>query len=251
LTAELEGRPTSALAALAALALTASLVSTLTSTPASSSPSGQAGAAEVVTRIDLVRSGGRPAAGVPIDEVVVAWTARGASGRQKASVRSDEEYELVTRGKAFRPDSIMVPLGSRVRFPNEDPILHNVFSVSEGNEFDLGLYQRGEGQTVAFESAGLVRVFCNVHHDMFAHVLVIDTPILGRVSRDGTVVLPGLPQGPGTLTVWHPRADLSTFELANPSSIPAVIELEVGRRQVPPHNNKFAKPYRAARRYDG
>ena len=86
---------------------------------------------------------------------------------------------------------------------------------------------------------------------MFAHVLVIDSPILGRVGRDGTVSLGRLPAGPGTLTLWHPRGELQTLELAGPAAIPASIEVEVGRRQVPAHNNKFGKPYRAARRYDG
>jgi plastocyanin len=210
----------------------------------------QRAATEVVTRVELVRSNGQPAAGVPADEAVVAWTPRRAPAAA-APARQPEEFSLVTRGKAFRPDALAVPAGSRVWFPNEDPILHNVFSVSEGNAFDLGLYQRGEGEAVQFDTPGLVRVFCNVHRDMYAFLLVVDSTIIGRGGRDGSVVLNGVPPGPGTLTVWHPRGELQTTDYPGPGSIPAALELEVGRRQVPPHTNKFGRPYRDTRRYDG
>lgn len=70
----------------------------------------------------------------------------------------------------------MVPAGSTVRFPNQDSILHNVFSVSRANRFDLGLYRRGEGKSATFRQPGVVRVFCNVHHSMVAYVVVVETP---------------------------------------------------------------------------
>ncbi len=94
-----------------------------------------------------------------------------------------EPFVMATRQKEFVPRMLAVPRGSRVRFPNEDPILHNVFSVSPDNGFDLGLYRKGPGKERTFDKPGLVRVFCNVHHGMVAYLLVLDTPFYA--SPDG------------------------------------------------------------------
>ncbi len=83
---------------------------------------------------------------------------------------------MVTRRKEFVPRVLVVPRGSRVRFPNEDPILHNVFSVSTPQPVRPRPLQGGPGKEKRFEKPGLVRVFCNVHHDMVAYILVLDTP---------------------------------------------------------------------------
>ena len=74
--------------------------------------------------------------------------------------------------KEFSPHVLVIPAGSTVSFPNHDPFNHNVFSVSEPNQFDLGLYGRGEAKGYTFTSPGLVRVFCNIHPRMVAFVLL-------------------------------------------------------------------------------
>ncbi|HVS03871.1 MAG TPA: methylamine utilization protein [Thermoanaerobaculia bacterium] len=159
-------------------------------------------------------------------------------------------FEVVTEGKEFAPRLLAVPLGSRVRFPNRDPILHNVFSVSGGNAFDLGLYDRGPGRDVTFDEPGLVRVFCNVHHSMVAYVLVLDTPYFTRPDGHGAFRLAGLPDAPGTLTVWHERSDPWSRQLERPHGAPLEITLEASRPRVPKHMNKLGKPYRKERGRD-
>src|SRR5947207_4594097 len=52
--------------------------------------------------------------------------------------------DVAITDKTYAPHVVVVPLGSTVRFPNHDPFNHNVFSLSEPNSFDLGLYGRGE-----------------------------------------------------------------------------------------------------------
>ncbi len=155
--------------------------------------------------------------------------------------------EVVTVRKEFSPRVSVVPQGSMVRFPNQDPILHNVFSVSGNNRFDLGLYGRGQAESATLRHPGVVRVFCNVHHSMVAYVLVLDTPFFTTPDPQGSFVLRDLPVGKGTLTVWHERSEPATQTLEVPSTQPLVVRLELTKPRVPPHQNKLGKPYERKR----
>ena len=150
---------------------------------------------------------------------------------------------MTTRKKQFTPRVLVVPRGGRVRFTNEDPILHNVFSVSSGNAFDLGFFRGGPGKEQRFAEPGVVRVFCNVHHDMVAYLLVVDTPHVVAPGADGSFVLSGLPKGPGRLTVWHEQADPWTADLQLPQGTPVAARVEIVRPRVPPHLNKVGRSY--------
>lgn len=151
--------------------------------------------------------------------------------------------EMATEKKQFRPQLVVVPVGSSVNFTNFDPILHNAFSVSGKNAFDLGLVGAGKGKAVTFREAGLVRVFCNVHHGMFAHVLVVATPHYAQPDRQGRFRLDGLPPGPGTLHFWHERAEPGSRAVVVPAGGELEVEVELTLPRVPPHKNKFGKPY--------
>ncbi len=159
-------------------------------------------------------------------------------------------FEVATVRKAFSPRVLAVPPGSSVRFPNQDPILHNVFSLSGANRFDLGLYRAGDGKSTTFDHPGVVRIFCNVHHDMVAYVLVVDTPYIARPDSEGRFRLEDIPDGPGTLTVWHERATEWKRSLTVPLDAPQLVELALSKSRVPKHRNKLGRPYaRRARRY--
>lgn len=173
-------------------------------------------------------------------EAVVYWRPR----QPVALVAPEEPLVITTRRKAFLPRSLAIVAGSQVRFPNEDAILHNAFSTSAGNAFDTGLYGAGEGETVRFEQAGLVRVYCNVHQSMVAHVLVLDTPYFTRPDRSGRFTMK-LPAGPGELFVWHERATLWRKPLSIEAFSTIDVQLDLSRRRVPAHLNKFGKPYRS------
>jgi len=83
---------------------------------------------------------------------------------------------MVTRGKMLLPHVMAVPLGSTVEFPNDDPISHNLFSLTTNNSFDLGLYRKGAGKSQKFDTPGIVNVYCNVHPAMSAVIHVMATP---------------------------------------------------------------------------
>lgn len=160
---------------------------------------------------------------------------------------SDVEYVMGTRKKAFDPPVLAIPVGASVRFPNRDPILHNVFSVSGDNAFDSGLIPKGDGKTHRFTEAGRVRVFCNVHQEMTANILVLDTPHFVYPDRRGNFELTDLPPGSGTLIVWHERA--STSRRIDSDDEEAVeLDLLLTKRQVPNHKNKFGRSYKTRQR---
>jgi plastocyanin len=199
-----------------------------------------AGAEELRGKVQLLARGGKGAAkGTDVRQAVVYYEP--ASGAQPRS--SDAVFEMSTHNKQFEPRLLVVPRGSRIRFPNQDPILHNAFSVSGGNRFDLGLYRTGPGKEKRFDHPGLIRVFCNVHHDMVAYILVLETPYYVSPNADGEFVLSGLPKGRGKLTVWHEQAEAWSTDVELPRAAPLTAPVEIVRPLVPPHLNKTGQSY--------
>jgi plastocyanin len=185
----------------------------------------------------------------PGDDVgqAVIWLS-GAPAPSRPPVQTD----IGTSEKAFSPHVLVVPVGSTISFSNYDPFNHNVFSLSEENPFDLGLYGRGEARSVRFARPGLVRVYCNVHAQMSALVLVRDTPWYTQPSSDGSFTLGSVPAGDYTLHAWHERA----LEVTRPLTVPAggveqlALELDARGFQFRPHLNKLGQPYpQQGRRY--
>src|SRR3984893_4174277 len=115
-------------------------------------------------------------------------------------------YRLVQKDKMFTPHLLVVPTGSQVEFPNQDPFFHNVFSLFNGKRFDLGLYESGSSRSVKFDRDGVSYIFCNIHPEMGAVVLALSTPFYGVSGPDGAVVIHGVPQGSYHLNVWSERA---------------------------------------------
>lgn len=173
-----------------------------------------------------------------VTDAVVTYEPEGGAKRP-----APETLEVLTRDRRFQPRVTTVPLGSHVRFPNEDPIKHNVFSVSPGNRFDLGLMGAGKGKAIQLDTPGLVRVFCNVHRQMAAYVLVVTTPFVARPGADGRFVLRNLPAGRGTVTVWHERSGSVSRAVRVPSEETFAFRLDATQPSMPQHANKFGRPY--------
>lgn len=129
----------------------------------------------------------------------------------------DARPQLAQMNEAFVPRVVAVAVGSSVDFPNLDPIYHNVFSLSSTRRFDLGKYPRGHSKSVTFERVGLVNVYCDIHSEMEAFVLVLPHHAFARPVEGGAFALPDLPPGRYRLHVWHP--DLT--EMVRAVEIPA------------------------------
>src|SRR5256885_8877747 len=106
-----------------------------------------------------------------------------------------QRARLAQHNKSFEPHVVVVPVGSVVAFPNRDPWFHNVFSLFEGKRFDLGLYEAGTSRAVHFDRPGISYIFCNIHPQMSAVVVTLNTPYWTFSDRNGHVTIANVPVG--------------------------------------------------------
>lgn len=112
-------------------------------------------------------------------------------------------FTLVQKNKTFEPHLLVIPTGSEVAFPNKDPFFHNVFSLFDGKKFDLGLYEAGTSKTRRFERPGVSFLFCNIHSEMSAVIVTLDTPYYAISDAKGRLNIPGVPSGRYMLHAWR------------------------------------------------
>jgi plastocyanin len=111
--------------------------------------------------------------------------------------------KLVQKNKAFHPSLVVIPVGGKVEFPNHDPFFHNVFSLFEGKRFDLGLYESGTTRFVTFDKPGISFIFCNIHAQMSAVVIALNTPYYAISDARGDISIANVPGGRYQLQVFH------------------------------------------------
>ena len=115
---------------------------------------------------------------------------------------------LEQRNLQFFPRVLAVQVGTSVKFPNDDRVLHNVFSYHDGKPFDLGLYPVGEVKNRAFDTPGLSRIFCNIHSQMAAYVMVLETPYFAVSDNEGRFTLRDVPAGTYRYHAWRPGGSI-------------------------------------------
>ena len=189
--------------------------------------------------------------GIDASNVVVWLAPVGAGGDVAfASPPARPKPQIAQINKSFDPHVLVIQMGTAVQFPNKDPFLHNVFSLFDGKRFDLGFYEAGSSKTVHFDRAGISFLFCNIHPEMSAAVVAVDTPYFGMSDRAGRVNIPNVPDGRYQLNVWYERslpADLKTLTRAVVIS-DATRSLETVRVMENPnfsleHKNKYGQDY--------
>lgn len=122
---------------------------------------------------------------------------RGALPPRRAELHQDHE--------TFVPHVLAVTRGSTVDFPNDDPIYHNVFSLSTARQFNLGRFPQGQSKSETFNNTGIVKVYCDIHSHMSATILVFDHPFFAVPRDDGSFEIPNLPPAEYTVAGWHER----------------------------------------------
>jgi plastocyanin len=137
--------------------------------------------------------------------------------------------------RRFLPDLVVVPVGSTVSFPNMDPIFHNIFSLSRPKTFDLGTYDKGETRKVQFPKPGIVDVYCHLHPNMAATIVVTPSRWYAQPDRSGQYQIPDVPPGQYTLVAWHKTAGFFrkqiVIEAGHNSVADFLIPIEVQSRQ--------------------
>jgi plastocyanin len=177
---------------------------------------------------------------------VVLWL-EPVNGKQSAQ---PGRASMVQKDKKFIPHVLTVRTGSVIDFPNQDPIFHNAFSNYSGQLFDVGLYKPGTTRSVTFARPGIVRVFCNIHPNMSAVIVVVDTPWYATSRSDGSFRIGDIPAGEYRVHIFHERATAEELKrLVRTVTIDAG-ELNAGTIAISetgylpsPHLNKHGKPY--------
>jgi len=140
------------------------------------------------------------AAGKPLAGAVVF----AESAQARSLVKPAAGVEIAQVSKQFQPLVSVVPVGTAVSFPNRDTVRHHVYSFSPTKPFEIKLYVGTPASPVVFDKPGIAVLGCNIHDQMVAWVVVVDTPYVGQTGPDGRLLLPELPAGSYTLRAWHP-----------------------------------------------
>ncbi|MBI1966515.1 MAG: hypothetical protein HYS40_00850 [Gemmatimonadetes bacterium] len=193
--------------------------------------------ARVAGRVTILERDNKPSP--DLGDAVIYLEGQGPAARAGS-------FEIAINDKVYVPHVLVVPVGSTARFPNHDPFNHNVFSPSEPNQFDLGLYGRNEARSKTFTQPGLVRVYCNVHPRMVAYVVVAANRWFTQPGADGSFTIDSVPPGRYRVHVWHERVasdivkDL-TVTVAGAGDVQVALNARGYRWQ--PHKNKYGREY--------
>src|SRR6201996_2573451 len=175
----------------------------------------------------------------------VIWLKPLQSG--SAPAVSAGKFTLLQKNKMFTPHLLVVPVGSSVAFPNADPFFHNVFSLFDGKRFDLGLYEAGSTRSVAFSRPGVSYIFCNIHSEMSAVVIALNTTFYSIADPHGAFRIQNVPDGDYNLHVWVEGQPQNSLERQTRPIHVTGTAVDLGdihagstRQQ---HLNKFGRPY--------
>jgi plastocyanin len=202
--------------------------------------------------VNLIRANGSPR--TDSDTGIVVWLtpvpkrALPPAADRSAPVRPT----IVQRNKRFETRLLVVEVGTTVDFPNKDNFFHNVFSLYDGKKFDLGLYEAGKTKHVQFNRAGVCYIFCNIHSQMSAVVVVVESPYFVKLTAPGEFRIPELPLGQYELNVWAERCSPETLKAASrrvavngTQTAIGTIQLRESRDLMTVHPNKHGKDYEA------
>jgi plastocyanin len=198
----------------------------------SSKDGGAGGGREAATVTGRVRTGGAQ----PLGEAYVYIDGLRSSAR-------GHTVEIKQRDKQFAPRVVVVPLGTKVVFPNQDTVIHNVFSTAPGNSFDLGSVKGGEtSPPVVMLKPGPVEIFCNIHSKMRADVLVVPNSHWTRVAADGSFQLAGVPVGTRKIVLWSPTLK-AVSQQVDVTAKGGSVTFSSEAMSIRPHLNKRGQAY--------
>ncbi len=184
----------------------------------------------------------------PANSTVVWLSPIGADSEGAASVPPMHAV-LQQKNKTFEPHLLVVTKGSTVDFPNRDPWFHNVFSLFNGKRFDLGLYEAGTSRTAHFDREGISFIFCNIHPEMSAVVVVLGSRYFAVPDKQGEFSIAAVPPGRYTLHVWNENALPATLQALSRTVDVSGASHSVGTVRVQvttastSHKNKYGQDY--------
>lgn len=134
---------------------------------------------------------------------------------------------------SFDPHVLPIAVGTTVRWPNEDDIFHNVFSMSDAKEFDLGYYKKEKTPEIVFDKVGRVDVFCAIHTRMHCIILVLPNPYFAKTDARGRFIIKDVPPGTYKLKAWHERLPSAVQEVVVPAEGEVHVDFVLGLGALP------------------
>jgi hypothetical protein len=216
----------------------------------STTPAASAGTAQVTGQVSVTAAHGAARANREAGVVVWLIPRSDQSVLRPAPHDGFPHPQLIQKNKVFDPHVLAVQVGSQVDFPNHDPFFHNVFSLFNGKRFDLGLYEAGSTRGVRFDRAGICYIFCNIHPQMSAVVVVVNTPYFAVSDARGVISILHVPPGRYQLNFWEEHCSPKTLnELSRQITVGegatslGAIHLQESEEPVTAHLNKYGKQY--------
>ncbi len=116
-------------------------------------------------------------------------------------------------GRQFVPKFILVRAGQTINFISSEDDIHTVHVKNSAGEslFNVA-FINGSSYTHTFEVGDALTVICDTHTEMFADIMVVDSPYATVAARDGSFTLPGVVPGRYTVTVIF-AADRREYEV--------------------------------------
>lgn len=204
--------------------------------PAVAQPKAPApGGGKITGRVTVTDADGKPVTAADVIVYVVGFDEPGGTGI--ATIQQ--------KGRKFVPDLVAITKGDQVDFPNEDAFLHNVFSQSPPRRFDLGSFKKGEHKQKAFDATGVVDVYCNIHPEMAATILVLPNRKHTHVRPDGTFQIDGVRPGSWKVLAYTRRSGKpATAPITVTDGGTVTVDLALVRAGEAPHMNKYGEKYR-------
>lgn len=140
---------------------------------------------------------------------------------------------IVQRDAVFDPHVLPIVVGTAVKWPNEDDIFHNVFSMTETQEFNLGFYKKEKLPEVRFDKLGRVDIFCAIHTNMHCIILVLPNPYFAVADGKRHYVLRDVPAGTYRVRAWHERLPSQLRDVVVPAQGEVHVDFVLGVAELP------------------
>lgn len=124
-----------------------------------------------------------------------------------------EKASIVQKNLTFNPHVLPVLVGTTVEYPNNDNVMHNVFSPSKTKKFNLGTYGHGDSRDMTFDKSGIVTILCNVHTEMSAFIIILENPYFALTGPTGEFTINNIPPGTYTIKTWHEKLEEQEQEI--------------------------------------
>jgi plastocyanin len=157
--------------------------------------------------------------------------------------------KMAQTNRQFAPRVLPITAGQKIDFPNIDKYFHNVFSLSKARRFDLGQYKKGRSKTKTFPRKGIVEVYCNIHPQMSATILVLPNRAFAVTDKSGKFRINGVPPGEHTMFAYSRHAVRpvrAKIKVTAGQTTPVNLVINEDKTAVV-HKNKYGENYRTGK----